>query len=161
MTAYRHPADEVVAALGTDARSGLSQGEARARLERHGRNELTAEKPVPAWRKFLAQFRTCSSSCCSSRPRSRPDCGCTSANPRWPYEAMAIFAVVLLNAVMGYIQQSRAEQAVAALRQMSAAHATVIRDGARQRIPAAEVVPGDIILLEEGDTIPADARLMQ
>ena len=58
-----------------------------------------------------------------------------------PYEAMAIFAVVLLNAVMGYIQQARAEQAVAALRQMSAAHATVIRDGVRRRIAAAELVP--------------------
>ena len=77
-----------------------------------------------------------------------------------PYEAMAIFAVVLLNAVMGYLQQSRAEQAVAALRQMSAAHAHVIRDGARQSIPATEVVPGDIILIEAGDTVPADARLI-
>ena len=71
-----------------------------------------------------------------------------------PYEAMAIFAVVLLNAIMGYIQESRAEEAVAALRQMSAAHANVIRDGERQSIPAAEVVPGDIILIEEGDTFP-------
>ena len=74
---------------------------------------------------------------------------------------MAIFAVVLLNAVMGYLQQSRAEQAVAALRQMSAAHANVIRDGTRQSIPATEVVPGDIILIEAGDTVPADARLLQ
>ncbi len=73
---------------------------------------------------------------------------------------MAIFAVVLLNALMGYIQQSRAAQAVAALRQMSAAHASVVRGGERQSIPAAEVVPGDIILVEEGDTIPADARLI-
>ena len=78
-----------------------------------------------------------------------------------PYEAMAILAVVLLNAVMGYIQESRAGAAVAALRQMSAAHANVIRDGERQSIPAAEVVPGDIILIEEGDTVPADARLIQ
>jgi P-type Ca2+ transporter type 2C len=73
---------------------------------------------------------------------------------------MAIFAVVLLNAVMGYIQGSRAESAVAALRQMSAAHANVIRGGERQNITATEVVPGDIILIEEGDTIPADARLI-
>ena len=78
-----------------------------------------------------------------------------------PYEAIAIFAVVLLNAIMGYIQQSRAEEAVAALRQMSAAQANVIRDGERQSIAAAEVVPGDIILIEEGDTVPADARLIQ
>jgi Ca2+-transporting ATPase len=68
---------------------------------------------------------------------------------------------VLLNALMGYIQQSRAEQAVAALRQMSAAQAEVVRDGARQSIPAAALVPGDVILIEEGDTVPADARLIQ
>jgi len=79
----------------------------------------------------------------------------------WPYEAIAIFAVVVLNAVMGYIQESRAEAAVAALRQMSAANATIIRDGVRQSITATEVVPGDIILIEEGDTVPADARVIQ
>src|SRR3546814_19744827 len=62
---------------------------------------------------------------------------------------------------MGYVQQARAEQALAPLRDMSAAHAAVIRDGARQNIPAAELVPGDIILVEEGDTVPADARLIQ
>ena len=77
-----------------------------------------------------------------------------------PYEAIAIFAVVLLNATMGYIQESRAEAAVAALRAMSAADATVIRGGERRSVPAADIVPGDIILIEEGDTIPADARLI-
>ena len=78
-----------------------------------------------------------------------------------PYEAIAILAIVLLNALMGYVQEARAEQAVAALRQMSAAQASVIRDGEPQSVPAAELVPGDIILIEEGDTIPADARLIQ
>ena len=68
---------------------------------------------------------------------------------------------MLLNAIMGDIQQSRAEQAVAALRQISAAHANVIREGERRNIAAAEIVRGDIILIEEGDTIPADARLIQ
>ena len=67
----------------------------------------------------------------------------------------------MLNAVMGYIQESRAEHAVAALRRMSAADAAVVRDGAQRSVPAAEVVPGDIILIEEGDTVPADARLIQ
>ena len=75
--------------------------------------------------------------------------------------SMAIFAIVLLNAIMGYIQEARAEQALIALRQMSAAQATVVRNGARQRIPADELVPGDIILVEQGDTIPADARLIE
>ena len=79
----------------------------------------------------------------------------------WPYEASAILAIVILNALMGYLQQARAEQAVAALRQMSAAHASAMRDATRQRIPASEIVPGDIILVEEGDTIPADGRLIR
>src|SRR5206468_4174139 len=78
-----------------------------------------------------------------------------------PYEALAIFAVVLLNAVLGYVQQSRAERAVAALRQMSAAEAHVVRDAARQTVRAAQLVPGDLVLVEEGDTVPADARVVE
>ena len=74
---------------------------------------------------------------------------------------MAICAVVLLN-VMGYMQESRAEEAVAALRRMSAAHANVIRDGALGRASRPRmVVPGDVILIEAGDTVPADARLIE
>jgi Ca2+-transporting ATPase len=78
-----------------------------------------------------------------------------------PYEAIAILAVVLLNALMGTIQQARAEQALAALRRLSAARAQVVRDGARRSVAAAELVPGDLILIEEGDTIPADARVLE
>jgi P-type Ca2+ transporter type 2C len=158
---YRQSVDDVLTALSTDARRGLSQGEARARLERDGRNELMAEKPVPAWRKFLAQFRDVLVILLLIATVISAGLWLVERDSALPYEAIAILAVVLLNAVMGYLQQSRAEQAVAALRQMSAAHANVIRDGARQSIPATEVVPGDIILIEEGDTVPADARLMQ
>ena len=150
-----------MAEFASDAQLGLSEAEARARLDRHGRNELTAEEPVPAWRKFLAQFKdvlvillliaTVISAALWSYERGSV----------LPYEAIAIFAVVLLNAIMGYFQQSKAEQAVAALRQISAAHANVIREGERRSIAAAEVVPGDIILIEEGDAIPADARMIQ
>jgi Ca2+-transporting ATPase len=76
-----------------------------------------------------------------------------------PYEALAILAVVLLNAVMGFVQESRAASAVAALRKMAAARARVLRDGEPRDVAAAEVVPGDILLVEEGDTVPADARV--
>jgi P-type Ca2+ transporter type 2C len=158
---YRQSVDDVLTALSTDARRGLSQGEARARLERDGRNELMAEKPVPAWRKFLAQFRDVLVILLLIATVISAGLWLVERDSALPYEAIAILAVVLLNAVMGYLQQSRAEQAVAALRQMSAAHANVIRDGARQSIPATEVVPGDIILIEAGDTVPTDARLMQ
>jgi Ca2+-transporting ATPase len=116
---------------------------------------------VPAWRKFLAQFAdalvillliaTTLSAALWLYERESP----------LPYEAIAIFSVVLLNAILGYVQESRAEAAVAALRAMSAAEATVIRDGTRRRIAAVELVPGDLILIEEGDAIPADSRLIR
>ena len=161
LTAYRQPIEAVVAALATDARGGLSEAEARARLERDGPNELTAEKPVPAWRKFLAQFKDVLVILLLVATAVSAGLWLYERDAALPYEAMAIFVVVLLNAVMGHVQQSRAEQAVAALRQMSAAHATVVREGVRQRIAARDVVPGDVILIEEGDTIPADARLIR
>jgi Ca2+-transporting ATPase len=157
---YQQPVEEVLATLGTDGRCGLSQDEARARLAIYGRNELTAEKPVPWWKKFLAQFQDVLVILLLVATAISAGLWLYERESALPYEAMAIFAVVLLNAVMGYIQESRAEEAVAALRQMSAAHANVIRDGERRNIEAAEVVPGDIILIEEGDTIPADARLI-
>ena len=140
--AYRQSVNDALTVLETHTQFGLSEAETRIRLERHGRNKLTAQKPLPAWRKFLAQFHdplivlllvaTCISGGLWLYER----------DTALPYEAIAILAVVLLNAVMGYIQQSRAEQAVAALRQMSAARANVVRGGARQSIAAAEVVPG-------------------
>ena len=159
--AYRQPVDEVLAALDTDAHRGLSATEATARLERYGRNELTAEEPVPAWRKFLAQFQDVLVILLLVATLISAGLWLYERESSLPYEAIAIFAVVLLNAIMGYIQQSRAEEAVAALRQISAAHANVVRDGERRSIAAAEVVPGDIILIEEGDTVPADARRVQ
>ena len=159
--AYQQSVVEVLAALCVQAQTGLTQAEAQARLQKYGRNELTAEKPVPAWRKFLAQFQDVLVVLLLIATAISAVLWLYERESALPYEAMAIFAVVLLNAIMGYIQQARAEEAVAALRQMSAAHANVIRDGERQSIPATELVPGDIILIEEGDTIPADARLIQ
>ena len=158
---YLQPPDAVLASLGTDARRGLSQAEARARLDRYGPNELTAEKPVPAWRKFLAQFTDVLVILLLVATVISTGLWLYERESALPYEAIAIFAIVLLNAIMGYIQESRAESAVAALRQMAAAHAKVKRDGERRSVPAAELVPGDLILIEEGDTVPADARLIQ
>ena len=157
---YRMSQDEVVAALATDARSGLASEEALARLERYGRNELAAEKPVPAWRKLLAQFQNVLVILLLVATAISATLWFLERESALPYEAIAIFAVVVLNAFMGYLQQARAEHAVAALRRMSAAHANVIRDGARQSIAATEVAFGDVLLVEEGDTIPADARLL-
>ena len=159
-TPYQRTVEEVLAEFNTDARRGLSDVEARTRLERYGRNELTADKPVPAWKKFLAQFKDVLVILLLIATAISAVLWVIERESALPYEAIAILAVVLLNAIMGYIQEARAESAVAALRQMSAAHAHVLRDGERRSVAAAEIVPGDIIIIEEGDTVPADARLV-
>jgi Ca2+-transporting ATPase len=158
---YQQPVEELVAALGTDVHRGLSDGEARARLERFGRNELAAEQPVPWWRRFLAQFQDVLVILLLIATAISAALWAFERETALPYEAIAILVVVLLNATMGYIQESRAEAAVAALQAMSADAAAVERDGERRSVPAAELVPGDVILVEEGDTIPADARLVE
>ena len=158
---YRSSVDDVMVAAGVDPHRGLAQAEAEARLARHGRNELAAEKPVPAWKRLLAQFQgpltlllivaTAVSLLVWTIERESP----------LPYEALTILAVLVLNAGLGYVQEGRAEQALQALRQLSAVHAEVLRDGERRRVPAASLVPGDILLLEEGSTVPADARVFE
>ncbi|HTL44429.1 MAG TPA: cation-translocating P-type ATPase [Vicinamibacterales bacterium] len=158
---YQQSVSDVVAALGTDARRGLTTADASARLSQVGRNELASSPRTPEWRKFLAQFTdvlvvlllvaTAVSAGLWAYEREEP----------LPYEALAISAVLLLNAVIGYLQERRAESALASLQQMSAAHAHVVRDGAITTVPATEIVPGDVIVVEEGDTVPADARLIE
>ncbi len=159
--AYRQAIDDVIAALGSNPRSGLGNGEAQSRLQQHGRNELVAEKPLPAWRRFLAQFQDVLVMLLLAATAISAGLWAYERDAALPYEAIAIFAVVLLNATMGYVQESRTEAAVAALRAMSAADATVIRDAERRSIPATDIVPGDIMVIEEGDTIPADGRVVE
>ena len=78
-----------------------------------------------------------------------------------PFDAVVIAVIVVLNAVLGYVQEARAEQAVAALQRMAAATGAVVRGGREERIAAADVVPGDVLLLAEGDAVSADARLVE
>ncbi|HWL17088.1 MAG TPA: HAD-IC family P-type ATPase, partial [Opitutus sp.] len=157
---HQQTVEAALAARGADPQRGLSDEEVRARLERYGRNELLAEKPVPAWRKFVAQFRNFLVILLVIAAAISAAIWWFERESALPYEALAIMAIVLLNAVMGYVQESRAEASLAKLRAMSAAEATALRNGERRRVPAAELVPGDIVAIEEGDTIPADARLI-
>jgi P-type Ca2+ transporter type 2C len=161
LPAYQQRFQAVVTELRSDAQIGLSDPDTQARLAKYGKNELLAEKPVPAWKKFLAQFQDVLVILLLIATAISAGLWLYERESPLPYEALVIFAVVLLNAVMGYVQESRAESAVAALRRMSAAHAHIIRGGQQREIPATEIVPGDVILIEEGDTIPADARLIQ
>src|SRR5215207_4554528 len=158
--AYRMTAEEVVAELGSDPQRGLSGQEASARLQQYGPNELETEKPVPAWQRFLAQFQDVLIILLLVATAISVGLWVYERDTALPYEGLTIFAIVLLNGILGYVQEARAERAVAALRAMSANEATVLRDGERRSVPAAELVPGDVILVEEGDTIPADARLI-
>ena len=154
-------ADEVLKALGTTVQFGLSGDEVRRRLARYGRNELQAEQPRAAWLKFLDQFANILVALLIVAAVISAGLWFYESRSALPYEAIAIFVIVLLNAVLGYVQEVRAQKAMAALRQMAATRANVIREGVPQKIAAAELVPGDIILIEEGNTIPADARLVQ
>jgi Ca2+-transporting ATPase len=158
---YRQPVDRVLARLGVDEHEGLSSVAAEVRLEHHGRNELQAEPRPPAWRRFLAQFREVLVVLLLVATAISAGLWVVERESALPYEAMAILAVVLLNATLGFVQEARAESAVAALRQMAASQARVVRDGEQRSVPAAELVPGDIVVLEEGDTVPADARVVR
>ncbi len=157
---YQQDAKQVLAALDSHPHRGLNVEEARVRLQRYGRNELPAEKPVSAWKKFLMQFQDALVILLLGATAISAGLWLYERDTALPYEAIAIFAIVLLNAAMGYIQESRAASAVAALKQMAAAHAKVIRDGERLSVSAAQIVPGDLVVVEEGDTVPADARVL-
>src|SRR3954452_21168441 len=132
-TAYRQSIPEVLTRLKTDARQGLEAEEAHARLAKYGKNELAGEKPVPRWRKFLRQFQDMLVVLLLIATAISTAVWVYERGSTLPYEAIAIFAIVLLNAVMGYVQSSRAEQAIASLRAMSPPEASVIREGRRQK----------------------------
>ncbi|MEI7772023.1 MAG: cation-translocating P-type ATPase, partial [Chloroflexales bacterium] len=147
--------------LGVSPASGLSAADAAGRLARHGRNELPAPPPAPAWLRFLAQFRDPLTGLLLVATMISFVAWLIERDEPIPFETITILAIVLLNGILGFVQESRAEQAVAALRAMSSPNARVLRDGAQQMIPTAEVVPGDILLIEEGDTLPADGRVIE
>ncbi len=139
--------------LATSA-EGLTTSEARRRLVRYGPNQLAEAPPPSLWSKLWDQFNNFVVWLLIVAAVV------SAALGDW-VEAAAIMAIVILNAVLGLVQESRAEQALAKLQQMAAPEAHVIRDGRRQVVPAREVVPGDIVLLEAGNYVPADVRLLE
>ena len=156
------PADVVVASLGSNATRGLDQSEAARRLAQYGPNELKSAPETPWWRRLLEQFENVlvlillGAIVISTIEWLLQDPRETAL----PYEAIVITAIVVLNALLGFFQEARAERSVRALMALAAPETTVIRGGERQRIAAREIVPGDIVLVEAGDKIPADGRIV-
>ena len=153
--------EDLTTRFASDPVAGLSLEGAARRLAEEGPNALRAAPPVPIWRKALAQFQD---------PLIYLLLGAVAVSvAAWllegrvgvPIDAVVIAAVVLVNAVLGYVQQARAEQAVAALQQMTEVMATVVRGGEVFRVASVDLVRGDLLSLEEGDAVGADARLVR
>ena len=162
-------ADDVAKALNVDPSHGLSEEEAKRRLAKFGPNELASAPPVPKWKKFLAQFQdplvylliaaTIISVIAWFIEKANAQPGAEGGEVL-PFDAIVIILILIVNAVLGYMQEAKAEAAVEALAQMTAPQTSVLRDGKVMRINTADVVPGDIIVLAEGDSVSADGRLV-
>jgi cation-transporting P-type ATPase F len=146
--------EEAIAQLKTDQQTGLKSIRAKQLLTEVGANELTAKKTQPWWLKFLLQFNQplliillCA--------------GLVKAVTGSFVNAGVIWGVTTTNAIIGFIQESKAESAISALAKAITTEATVLRDGQKVRVPSRELVPGDVVLLTSGDKVPADLRLIQ
>ena len=151
----------VAAAVDTDAENGLSGPEATRRLIANGPNELRVAPKQSAWHRILKHFQdplvylllvAISIALLAWWLKDRKS---------WPVDAVVIAAIAILSAALGFVQESKAEEAVAALARMTAVTASVMRDGSLQRVPSAELVSGDLLVLNEGDSVGADARLTE
>jgi Ca2+-transporting ATPase len=140
--------------LETDAHAGLPGSEVAERLERHGPNELQATAAISPWQLFFAQFRNVLIMILLVAVGLSIALGHAT-------EAIVISAIVVLAAVLGFVQEYRAERAIEALGRMAAPTATVIRDGVEVDLPAREIVPGDVLVLRAGDKVSADGRLVE
>ncbi len=151
-----HLLDSVEAArrLEVDFKTGLSVDEVNRRQAEFGLNQMTARRGTPAWVKFLQQFN-------QALVYILLAATVVSASLGEVVDAAVIFGVVFINAIVGFIQESKAEKAIEALAKMVRTEATVRREGRKQRVPSVELVPGDVVLLQSGDSVPADLRLFE
>ena len=148
------PAHEIAQLLGSHPDAGLESEEVARRQARFGPNQITAKKRQSAWVRFLLQFH-------------QPllyillvAAAIIALLQEW-VDAGVIFGVVLVNAIVGFIQESKAENAIAALARIVTTVATVVRDGKKSQVPSSALVPGDVALLASGDKVPADMRLVR
>ena len=151
---------EVVRLLGTDIALGLTPEDAAGRLAADGPNELDAAPITPTWRKVLAQFQDPLIYLLLAATAVSVGAWLIEGAPGLPVDAIVIAAIVVLNAVLGFVQEARADNAVAALAGLTAASSTVLRGGELLSVPSRSLVRGDLLVLGEGERIGADARLV-
>lgn len=147
------PAEQVTNLLEVNEHVGLAADEVQARLDRTGFNRLPEAVRRPAWLRFLLQFHNILIYVLLGS-------AAITAMLQHLWDTVVILAVVITNAIIGYVQEGKAEKAMDAIRQMLAPHAAVIRAGERLSVAGEKLVPGDIVLLEAGDKVPADLRLL-
>ncbi|MEE0654035.1 cation-translocating P-type ATPase [uncultured Bifidobacterium sp.] len=161
-------AGQVAMALDVDPRTGLSADEAKRRLEKFGPNELASAPPVPKWKKFLQQFQdplvylllAATAISLVAWIIEKVNAAPGAEGEALPFDAIVIVLILIVNAILGYMQEAKAEEAVNALSEMTAPTSNVLRNGRVERINTTDIVPGDILVLGEGDTVPADGRLL-
>ena len=161
MLFHHKAAEAVLRELGTDLNRGLTSQQVTEKRAQHGENRLKEKAKKTNLQRFVDQFKDVMILILLAAAAVSFVIACVEREPKEFFEPLLILLIVVLNAIMGVMQESKAEKALDALKSLSAPHARVIRDGAEQVIDAAELVPGDIIRLEAGDFVPADARLLR
>lgn len=161
MKYYHENGEAAVKELQSDAAAGLSEKEASRRLEQYGPNRLEEKKKKTNLQRFLEQFKDVMILILLAAAAISFVIACKEGEVKEFFEPALILLIVVLNAVMGVMQESKAEKALEALKGLSAPHARVVRNGKERMIDASDLVPGDVIHLEAGDFIPADSRLLE
>ena len=157
---YLASAEDVLSAQSSNAETGLSAAEAASRLASVGPNKLDEEEKTPMWKRFFEQMADPMVIMLLVAAAISVITGFIQGEPEWA-DAVIILSVVILNSVLGVVQEAKSEQALEALQEMSAAQSKVMRDGKLVHMPSSELVPGDIVLLEAGDSVPADCRVLE
>ena len=157
---YLSAAAEVLSDQGVDENLGLSNDEASSRLAKTGPNKLEEAEKTPLWKRFFEQMADPMVIMLIVAAVISALTGMVKGEPDFADVAIIMF-VVIVNSVLGVVQEAKSEEALEALQEMSAAQSKVLRDGKLVHLPSAELVPGDVIMLEAGDSVPADCRVLE
>lgn len=160
MELYSQSREKAVQTLGTDPARGLNQRECQRRLEQYGKNELRPAKRRGLPARFFSQFQDLMVLILLAAAAVSFAVSWVRGDGEY-VDSLIILAIVVCNAVIGTVQEVRADRAIQALKKLSSPHAWVIREGRRQRVESSQLAPGDLVVLQAGDLVPADLRLLK